>query len=318
MVGTFNNISFRWKTASWLLKIIYINIAVFLLLRLGALILFFAGINTDIWLRYIECPSSIHELAHQPWGIFTYMFAQYDVLHILFNMLWLYGFGRLFLEFNSQKQLLALYIYGGILGAIVFMLGYNVLPVFNNTHGWLIGSSASAIAIVIATAVLNPNHKVGLLFIGQISLKWIAIVSLAIFVLSLSGDNAGGHMAHLGGALAGAIYGIMMKKGIDITNPFNRLLDSCANLFTSIKDFKFKRPKRQKGKPKATKWNNSSNATNSGNNSSQNKTNGNKATVSPQDQAELDLILDKIKKSGYSALTAEEKKRLFEVSSRIK
>ena len=90
--------------------------------------------------------------------------------------------------------------------------------------GGIIGSSASAIAIVIATAVLNPNYKVGLLFIGQISLKWIAIVSVVIFILGLSGENSGGHMAHVGGVLAGVLYGVMMNRGIDITKPFNNTL----------------------------------------------------------------------------------------------
>lgn len=317
MADIFKDISFRWKTGSWLIKILYINIAVFILLRLGAVVAFFANIPFDkSWLYLIECPSSLSTLAYQPWGIITYMFAQYDVLHILFNMLWLYGFGRLFLEFNSQKQLLALYIYGGILGAATFMLGYNLLPRFEYSTGWLIGSSASVIAIVIATAVLNPNHKVGLLFIGQISLKWIAIITLGIFVLSLPGENAGGHMAHLGGALAGAIYGIMMRSGIDITKPFNRMLDACANFVSAIKDFKFKAPKKRNKAPKANKWSEKKEEANATNNkSTQSKE---KATASPEDQADLDRILDKIKKSGYTALSAEEKKRLFDVSSRIK
>lgn len=310
MTHIFNNISYRWKNASWLLKIVYINIAIFLILRIAAVVAFFAGSEIIPWIKYIECPSEIAVLAHQPWSIITYMFAQYDVLHILFNMLWLYGFGRLFLEFNSQKQLLALYIYGGILGAIVFMLGYNFLPAFDNITGWLIGSSASAIAIVIATAILNPNYKVGLLFIGQISLKWIAIITLIIFFLGLSGENSGGHMAHFGGALAGALYGLMMQHGIDITRPFNRMLDSIANSFYALKDFKW--PKSNKVKtPKANKWNDNKN-----NNNQSRSTD--KATASPEDQAELDIILDKIKKSGYSALTADEKKRLFDVSKRIK
>ena len=313
MATTFNNISFRWKTASWLLKIIYINIAVFLILRIFAVVGFFFGAETSSWLRWIECPSSLSILAQQPWAILTYMFTQFDVLHILFNMLWLYGFGRLFLEFNSQKQLLALYIYGGLLGAILFMLGYNLLPVFNGIDGWLIGSSASAIAIVIATAVLNPNYKVGLLFIGQISLKWIAIVSVVIFILGLSGENSGGHMAHVGGVLAGVLYGVMMNRGIDITKPFNNTLDWFANLFASIKDFKL--PKRAP-KPKAKKWEQGKNNPNPSQNNSDKSSQ--KATASPEDQAELDRILDKIKKSGYTALSAEEKKRLFDVSSRIK
>lgn len=314
MTTTINKISFHWKTASWLLKIVYINIAIFLVLRILAVVGFFLNINVTEWIKWIECPSSIANFIQQPWAIITYMFAQFDVLHILFNMLWLYGFGKLFLEFNSQKQLLALYIYGGILGALVFMAGYNLLPVFEGYTGWLIGSSASAIAIVIATAILNPEYKVGLLFIGQISLKWIAIITLAIFFLGLSGENSGGHMAHFGGALAGALYGIMMRKGTDITRPFNKFLDSIANAFYAIKDFKFSRPKAKS--PKAKKWD-----SNSSNSQSQKDSKGapsGKASASPEDQAELDKILDKIKKSGYTALSAEEKKRLFDVSKRIK
>lgn len=313
MADIFNNISFKWKTGTWLLKLVFINIAIFLVLRIIGLVCFFGNINPDFLIKWIECPSSLQELAQQPWSIFTYMFAQYDILHILFNMLWLYGFGRLFLEFNSQKQLLALYIYGGLLGAILFMLGYNLLPVFNGIDGWLIGSSASAIAIVIATAVLNPNYKVGLLFIGQISLKWIAIVSVVIFILGLSGENSGGHMAHVGGVLAGVLYGVMMNRGIDITKPFNNTLDWVANLFASIKDFKL--PKRAP-KPKAKKWEQGKNNPNPSQNNSDKSSQ--KATASPEDQAELDRILDKIKKSGYTALSADEKKRLFDVSSRIK
>lgn len=310
MADIFNNISFKWKTGTWLLKILFINIAVFLLLRIGALVCFFAGMSELAFLKWVECPSSFSMLATRPWTIITYMFAQFDVLHILFNMLWLYGFGRMFLEFNSQKQLLALYIYGGVVGALLFMVGYSVLPVFSGISGWLIGSSGAVIAIVIATATLNPNHKVGLLFIGQVSLKWIAIISLAIFVLSLSGENSGGHMAHLGGAAIGALYGLMMRRGIDITKPFNKLLDGCVNTFNAIKELKLSTPKKA-AKPKASKWQSTQQTTATPNANT-------KSTATPEDQVELDKILDKIKKSGYSALSADEKKRLFDVSSRIK
>ena len=315
MADIFNSISFKWKTGTWLLKIVYINIAVFLILRIGAVIAFFAGVNNiqySHWLNWIECPSSPSLLAQQPWAIVTYMFAQFDVLHILFNMLWLYGFGRLFLEFNSQKQLLALYIYGGILGALIFILGYTFLPAFASHTGWLIGSSASAIAIVIATAILNPEYKVGLLLIGQISLKWVAIITLAIFFLGLSGENSGGHMAHFGGAFAGALYGIMLRRGVDITRPFNKALDSIANMFYAIKEFKLPKFNKKK-KPKATKWDKNSNKT-----QQRSTTSSNNVSATPEDQVQLDIILDKIKKSGYTALTAEEKKRLFDVSKRIK
>ena len=89
MTTTINKISFRWKTASWLLKIVYINVAIFLVLRILAVVGFFLNINANEWIKWIECPSSMANFVHQPWSIFSYMFAQFDVLHILFNMLWI-------------------------------------------------------------------------------------------------------------------------------------------------------------------------------------------------------------------------------------
>ena len=117
-------------------------------------------------------------------------------------------------------------------------------------------------------------------------------------------------MAHFGGAIAGAIYSVMLRRGTDITRPFNKLLDFVVNTCSAIKEFKL--PKlTKKSAPKAKKWDHT-NASTTNNNASA------KASASPQDQAELDKILDKIKKSGYTALTSEEKQRLFDVSKRIK
>lgn len=159
--------------STMLMKIIWINIGIFILLRVAAIVCMFAGcpdfINTIM--SYVQLPSNPATLATRPWTIVTYMFAQYDVLHILFNLLWLYWFGTLFMMVATQRQLFALYILGGLGGALLFLVSYAVMPVFAFHNAMLIGSSASVIAIVTATAILMPDFRMHLLFIGSISLK---------------------------------------------------------------------------------------------------------------------------------------------------
>ncbi len=299
-MGIIDTIRLKWREGSILLRLIFINIAVFITLHVIALVFMFAGQQSHNFLQWIEMPSVMSILATRPWSIVTYMFAQFDLLHLLFNMLWLYWFGSIFLLSNTPKRMLALYIYGGIGGAITFMAAYNAMPLFDNTIGWLIGSSASVIAIVVATAMLHPDYRMNLLFIGSVSLKWIAIVTIGIDLISIHDANAGGHIAHIGGAMVGAIYALSLKRGIDITRPFNSIIDKIVVAWGKIitpkpKTFKARRPKYD-----------NHDTTKSG------------QTNPTDDQATLDAILDKIKKSGYAALSQDEKRRLFDVSKRIK
>lgn len=288
-----------------LIKLIFINIGVFLALRIGAIICTFGGFNIETsLLHWIELPSSPAELLTRPWTLITYMFAQFDIFHILFNMLWLYWFGTVFLLTENAKQLVALYFYGGICGALAFIGAYNTFPNFTYTNGWLIGASASVIAIVVATAMRHPDYKMHLIFFGAVSLKWIAIVTIAIDFLSINGSNAGGHIAHLGGAVIGLLYSYMLNKGTDITRPFNSSIDSLVSIWKGVKSSSTKQPK-------AKKYNHNS--------SSQQSYNAQQQSAStPNDREILDNILDKIKKSGYSSLSDDEKKRLFDVSKRVK
>lgn len=299
-MGIIDTIRLKWREGSILLRLIFINIAVFVTLHVIALVFMFAGQQTHNFLQWIEMPSAVSILATRPWSIVTYMFAQFDLLHLLFNMLWLYWFGSIFLLSNTPKRMLALYIYGGIGGALTFMAAYNAMPLFDNTIGWLIGSSASVIAIVVATAMLHPDYRMNLLFIGSVSLKWIAIVTIGIDLISIHDANAGGHIAHIGGAVVGAIYALSLKRGIDITGPFNSMIDKIVVAWGKItvqqpKTFKARRPKH--GNHDTTK---------------------SRQANPTDDQATLDAILDKIKKSGYAALSQDEKRRLFDVSKRIK
>ncbi|MBR6640322.1 MAG: rhomboid family intramembrane serine protease [Muribaculaceae bacterium] len=299
MATIFDTIKHKYNTGSMLTKLIFINIGVFLALRIGAIVCTFCGFNVDTsLLHWIELPSSPAELLIRPWTLITYMFAQFDIFHILFNMLWLYWFGTVFLLTENAKQLVALYFYGGICGALAFIGAYNTFPIFAYTDGWLIGASASVIAIVVATAMRHPDYKMHLIFFGAVSLKWIAIVTIAIDFLSINGSNAGGHIAHLGGAVIGLLYGYMLNKGTDITRPFNSAIDNLVSVWKGIKSPSTKQPKAKRYNPNST---------------SQQKT-----ASTPNDKEILDMILDKIKKSGYTSLSDDEKKRLFDVSRRVK
>ena len=293
-----DDIKRNYLQGSMLLRLIFINIGVFLLLHIITIVamLFNVGANPVQW---VELPSDVMALLRRPWTLVTYMFSHYALLHILFNMLWLYWLGRIFMEYFSPKQLTGVYLLGGWGGALLFLLAYNLLPYFAGHHSLLIGASASVIAIAVATAVYAPEYKIGLLFIGEVSLKWVAIVTIIIDIIGLEGGNIGGNMAHLGGAIVGAIYALRIKSGHDITRPLNALIDGVVGLFNGRSWPQFKRPQRparptrpQQEPPRAHRP---------------------ADTIS---ESELDTILGKIKASGYDALTDEEKDKLFKASRR--
>ncbi|MCK5169829.1 MAG: rhomboid family intramembrane serine protease, partial [Bacteroidales bacterium] len=240
--------------------------------------------------NWLAVPADFNNLIFKPWTVFTYMFLHQEFLHILFNMLWLYWFGQIFLRYFDEKKLLSVYLVGGIAGAILFILSFNLLPIFEKVlpMSFALGASASVIAIVIATSAYAPNHKINLMFFGPVELKYIAIVTIVIDILSIASSNAGGHIAHLGGALFGYLYISQMKKGKNITKGFDRFMDKVFSLFKPKQKFKvtYKRPVNdyEYNKSKAT------------------------------NQEGVDKILDKIAKSGYDSLSKKEKEILFKNS----
>lgn len=311
IIDTLRRMRRSFDASSMLMKIIWVNIGVFVALRLAAIVCMFAGVPDmiNVILAYIELPSGPARFLTRPWTLVTYMFAQYDVLHILFNLLWLYWFGSLFMMVATKRQLFALYVIGGLGGATLFMLSYAVLPLFAYREGLLIGSSASVIAIVTATAILMPDFRMHLLFIGSISLKWIAIATIVLVLVGVTGNNAGGEIAHIGGVAAGAVYALRMKRGHDITRPFNSAFDRIANLWNRFASTVWGTFTRHGGAGRKTA---------DGRGEQTAKDTAGAPSVSSDDREELDAILDKIKKSGYSALTPLERQRLFDVSRKIK
>ena len=100
------------------IQLIYINVGIFLIGTLINVFLRLFEVNTPDIFGIFALPASFIGFIHQPWSLFTYMFMHAGILHILFNMLWLYWFGSLFLYFFSAKHLRGLYVLGGILSLI--------------------------------------------------------------------------------------------------------------------------------------------------------------------------------------------------------
>lgn len=292
-----DNLKRQFKQGSVLLKLIYINVAIFLLLRLIWVGLMLFNVDGSQILSFIEMPSAPDHFITRPWTLLTYMFVHFDVWHILFNMLWLYWFGQIFLLSFGEKQMVGLYLWGGIAGGLLYLLSYNLFPYFDGKEGLMCGASASIIAIVVATAFRMPDYKINLLFLGAIPLKYIAIVTIIIDLLSVTSANGGGHIAHLGGAIIGYWFIARWEKGKDITAPINRLIDRIVTLCKPRPKIKISRSHTRRTTTRP-------------------ETDAEYHTRKKKENEEIDIILDKIKKSGYSSLSTEEKKRLFEMGKK--
>lgn len=231
-----------------------------------------------------------YTILSNPWSLITYGFLHFDFFHILFNMLWLYWFGQFFLNLFNGKRLLTIYLLGAFFGGLLFVLSYNFFPVFKYDNRPLIGASGAVTAIMIFIATYTPNTEVRI-FTFTLKLWHIALFLFLFDLVRIpSSGNAGGLMAHVGGAIFGFVYAIQLAKGNDIGKWFENFMDWIANLFKPRKKKPFKKvhrttqPSSQRSKPKDPK---------------------------SEHQKKVDGILDKIGKSGYESLTKEEKDFLF-------
>jgi len=184
----------RYKNGGIIFRLIFINTIVFLLINLIALIFFLFSIgDTERFtlINWLAVPADLHVLLYRPWTILSYMFLHQDFLHILFNMLWLFWFGNIFLEYLDSKRLLSVYLLGGISGAILYIGAYNLFPAFEPVIAGSIalGASASVYAIVVGISAYTPEYSIGLLFLGRIKLKYIALIVVVIDLLSIPKGN---------------------------------------------------------------------------------------------------------------------------------
>ena len=248
-----NDIKSNFKNGSSFTRLLYINIGFFLILQFFAVPDFLInGINqldkTQIYLfskDYLFLPSDINQLLMKPWTLLSYMFIHFDFFHILFNLIVLHFGSKLFLQYFTGKQLVSTYILGGIFGGLIYILAFNFFPVFSQEvlTANAYGASASVLAIFIATATYKPNYRVNLMFIGNISIIYIAIFLVILDYISIPDGNSGGHIAHLGGAMFGYLYIILLKKGYDISLNFYNII-GVLNFTKTRKTIKKSRKKR--------------------------------------------------------------------------
>ena len=276
-----DDLKLQYNTGGMVQKLIFWNIGCFLL----SLVFFYSfSVGSFQIPTRIALSSDFGTFIRTPWTLITFNFFHAGFLHLIFNLMVLHFSGRLFSTYFTDKQLLGVYVLGGIFSGVTFVLSY----IFIGKAGLLVGASGAIMAILIATATYAPFMLLRIPLIGIVKLWHVAFVILLVDLIQMPLDNTGGHLAHLGGALFGFIYIKLLQSGKDITKPFLALLDTFANLFKPKKKTPFKKVHRNTTKKVVNSF-----------------------TEKDITQKQIDDILDKISKSGYDSLTKEEKEFLF-------
>lgn len=295
MANIIEKLKYKYRNGSVMVRFLFINVAFFLVLKVISIITLLFNLYSFDVITFLGVPSGLFQLSQRFWTPFTYMFVHEQFMHLLFNMLWLYWFGKIFQQYFSGRTFGSLYVLGGLGGALLYIVSFNTVPYFMvMERSWMIGASASVMAIVFGAAFYRPNVRLNLLLIGQIKIVYIAIAVFLLDFFSLgNGVNEGGHVAHIGGAIVGYLFAMQYNKGKDITEWVGKLIDWFVNMA---------KPRRKKPKMKVRYQ--------------RAETDMEYNERKNNEQEEIDAILDKVKQSGYGNLTEEEKKKLFDASKK--
>jgi membrane associated rhomboid family serine protease len=296
--GLFDDFKNAWsRPNNGLIQLIMINVIIFVALIIFKVILVLSG-NPDVYqmiLRQFMLPASIDSFIVKPWTLLTYFFTHEGFFHIIFNMLFLFWFGKIIVEYLGDQRAISMYVIGGIVGGLFYILIYNLIPYFHErvAGSVMLGASAGVYAIVVGAATFMPNYTFFLLFLGPVKIKYIAIFYILLSFSQTIGANAGGELAHLGGALMGFIFIRQLQRGNDIGTPVVSVMEWFKGLFKPSPKIRVTH--------KSTKFTGAKKASSSNTKS---------------DQDEIDAILDKISHSGYESLSKEEKQKLFNASKK--
>ena len=275
-MGFIDDLKYRYQNGNLAMKLIFINVGIFIL---AALIQTVTDFNLSSWFGLND---DAEDLLTRPWTIFTYMFMHSGLWHLLFNMIMLYFISDFFYRSFGNKAFAKFYFLGGICGGILFLLASLIF----DRGSVLVGASAAIYSVLFAMVAYQPELRVRLFFFQQpFKLLHVAIGFIVLGFL-LSTENLGGNISHVGGALFGYFYMKKFERGEtlfgDFQNPF--------------KNIKAKSPLRaeKRSAEKAPPTNDYDYA--DWKKDKENKTN---------------RILEKISRSGYNSLTADEKEFLF-------
>ena len=264
-------------------KIIVVNVVVFLI---SFIVLRLQGSGAN--LEWLSLSKSVSEVLSKPWTVLTYGFTHFSFIHLFFNMIVLYFFGRSFSNLFKQDLSLKVYVLGILSGGFAFVLVYNLFPSgILKTVGPLVGASAGVRAVIIFLCAYLPNKEVRF-FTFQFPLKYIGIALVIFDIPGLFSQNSGGSVAHLGGCVLGYFYAKQFQKGTDIGQFIDRIIAYFSRVAVPLKTV-------HKNKNKKPSF------------AGKKKEEFDRFTH----QKQIDLILDKISKSGYESLTQAEKDFLF-------
>ncbi len=291
-------------------RIIIINVAFFVFVHLVNITLYLAGGGQPSpffreFIHFFSMSSDWKHILTHPWVIITSMFLHEGFWHILWNMLFLYWFGRIVGDFLGNQRILPIYLLGGVAGSIIYFITANLLIYGAEGARFALGASAGVMAIVVAAGATSPDYVMRLLLIGDVKLKYIVGVLVFLDLIGIASDiNTGGHFAHLGGAFFGWLFVRQLREGNDWGAPVNNLIDRIVNFFRGL--FSGQQRTRSRG-PRVVYRNPVKKRA-----ARKSDTKASPEELSHQER--LDAILDKIKKSGYESLSSEEKEFLFNAS----
>lgn len=275
------------KDNNALVKIILINVVVFVSASFIEIFLTLSGAGDafKLFINKLMLPASFITFITQPWSLISYFFLHLGFTHILWNMLFLYWFGKIIQDNIGNNAVISLYVLGGIIGGLSYMALFNIIPYYDNriSESLMLGASAGVFSIVAGSATLLPNYTFHLLFLGPVRIKYIALFYILLSFLDVTGSNAGGEIAHLGGAMIGYLFIRQLQNGVNIG-------EGVINIVNFFNKEKNKKSDQKSSPTEETKYDIS--------------------------QDEIDKILDKISESGYSSLSKNEKEKLFNASKK--
>lgn len=283
-----DDLKLQYKMGGIVIKLIFWNVALFVLPWLFFALLSLLGVDID-YIHYVSLSSNPAHLLWKPWSLLSYAFFHSGIMHIIFNMIVLNFSGNLFMTYFTAKQLLGLYVLSAIFAGICYILVFYVL----NISAPIVGASAAIMAILVATTTYHPLMNLRLLIIGNVKLWHITAVIIIIDLMQLRSENMGGHVSHLSGAFFGFVFIKLLQNGTDLSIVVSRFLDFFANLFKKNPATPFKKVHKNHNKPLEKSVS--------------------KIITKDKSQQQIDEILDKISQSGYDSLTKEEKEFLFRV-----
>ena len=281
-----DQLAYRFKQLNQAEKLILVNVACFVMPLFIRTVFYLFNIPSGVFVGWFELSADWGDLIFKPWTILTYSFMHSGFFHLFWNMYLLYFTSRLFLNIFPARTFFNVYFLGVILGGFTFLISYSIFPAFQNSSPIMVGASAGVMATFIFIANYSPDLEVRLIFFN-VKLSYLAIAFILLDIIQIPYGNAGGHLAHLGGAALGYFYFLRLNQGTDIGLPLEKLSNRLLNLFKKQSNLK-------------TVYKNKSNAASK-----------KKESNEDLDQQKIDVILDKISKSGYDSLSQKEKDFLF-------